>query len=178
MKFVLAAPTVALAIAAAMPAVAATLKCPADSVKVGNVCIDKYEASVWQIAPSNTGLVRKVQKGIATLADLMAGGATQLSVAGVSSCSPGFPTGFPTNGQWTPVLGSDPPSPGVYAVSIPGVLPTACITWLQAAQACAVSGKHMATNREWQDAASGTPDGAPCGHCDSCRIREQGFAAV
>src|SRR2546426_8770896 len=61
---------------------AATLRCAADSVKVGNVCVDKYEASVWSIAPSNTGLVRKVQKGIATLADLTAGGATQLGCTG------------------------------------------------------------------------------------------------
>src|SRR5205809_3185270 len=44
---------------------AATLRCAADSVKVGNVCVDKYEASVWSIAPSNTGLIRKVQKGMA-----------------------------------------------------------------------------------------------------------------
>jgi hypothetical protein len=41
---------------------AGTLKCAADSVKVGNVCVDKYEASVWQIAPSNTGLVNLVRK--------------------------------------------------------------------------------------------------------------------
>ena len=32
---------------AAAAARAATLKCPPDSVKVGNVCIDTYEASVW-----------------------------------------------------------------------------------------------------------------------------------
>src|SRR5262249_18835694 len=53
-------------------------KCPPDSVKVGNVCIDTYEASVWQIAPSNTSLVKLVQAGKATLAKLTAGGATLL----------------------------------------------------------------------------------------------------
>jgi hypothetical protein len=37
------------------------LKCPADSAKVGNVCIDLYEASVWQIDPANTKLVKLVQ---------------------------------------------------------------------------------------------------------------------
>jgi hypothetical protein len=139
---------------------AGTLKCAADAVKVGNVCVDKYEASVWQIAPSNTGLVKLVQKGKATLADLTAGGATQLSPS--PGCAPAYPGGFPADGNWTAVLGSDPPSPGVYAVSIPSVPPSACTTWFQASQACVLSGKHLATNREWQDAASGTPDGAPC----------------
>ena len=109
---------------------AGTLKCPADSVKVGNVCIDLYEASVLLIPLSNTSLIKKVQAGKAKLTDLTGGGATQLSPA--SSCTPGFPANFPADGNWTPVLGSNPPSPGVYAVSIPGVHPNACITWFQA----------------------------------------------
>jgi hypothetical protein len=57
------------------------LKCPPDSVKVGNVCVDKYEASVWQIDPTNRSLVNKVQQGKATLADLTKGGATEPSPA-------------------------------------------------------------------------------------------------
>jgi hypothetical protein len=133
-----------------------TLKCPPDSAKVGNACIDLYEASVWQIDPANTKLVRHVQAGKATLADLTGGGATQLSPS--PSCSPGFPANFPAGGQWTPVIGSSPPSPGVYALSIAGVPPSACIDWFQAAQACRLSGKRLATNLEWQDAAAGTPD--------------------
>lgn len=132
------------------------VKCPPDSAKVGNVCIDLYEASVWQIDPANTKLVKKVQAGKATLADLTAAGATQSSPS--PSCSPGFPANFPAGGQWTPVIGSSPPSPGVYALSIAGVPPTACIDWFQAAQACRLSGKRLATNLEWQDAAAGTPD--------------------
>ena len=97
---------------------AATLRCAADSVKVGNVCVDKYEASVWSIAPSNTGLIRKVQKGMATLDDLMGSGAVQLGRTGAPFSLTAYPANFPADGNWTPVLGSDPPSPGVYAVSI------------------------------------------------------------
>src|SRR4029450_13721667 len=64
---------------AAGAAEAGTLKCPADSVKVGNVCVDRYEVSVWQIPTSNVGLIKRVQAGKATLADLTGGGATQLT---------------------------------------------------------------------------------------------------
>jgi formylglycine-generating enzyme required for sulfatase activity len=74
------------------------------------------------------------------------------------SCTPGYPVDFPDAGNWTPVLGSSPPSPGVYAVSIPGVPPSACITWFQANQACLLAGKRLLTNREWQGGAAGTPD--------------------
>ena len=45
----------AVCLAAAMPASALTLRCPRDSVKVGDVCIDKYEASVWQIPAGEHG---------------------------------------------------------------------------------------------------------------------------
>jgi len=150
------------ALVGAAQASAATLRCAVDSVKVGNTCVDKYEASVWQIAPSNTSLVRKVQSGKATLADLTAGGAVQLGCTAAPYGHAAYPLNFPTTGQWTPVLGSSPPSPGVYAASVPGVLPTTCTTWFQAAQACALSGKRLITNREWQDGAAGTPDGTPC----------------
>ena len=72
---------------------AGTLKHPPDSVKVGNVCIDTYEASVWQIPPSNTALVKLVQSGKATLAELSAAGATLLSA------NKAFPTNFPPSGN-------------------------------------------------------------------------------
>src|SRR5262249_52754567 len=140
----------------AVPASAGRLKCPRDSVKVGNVCIDTYEESVWQIPLPNKSLISAVLAGKATLADLTAGGPTQLSPS--PSCSPGYPATFPASGQWTPILGSNPPSPGVYAVSISGVSPSACITWFAAAQACRLSDKRLMTNLEWQDAAAGTPD--------------------
>jgi formylglycine-generating enzyme required for sulfatase activity len=160
----------AVCLVAAAPAGAGTLKCPPDSVKVGNVCIDTYEASVWSIPPSNTSLVKLVQSGKATLAKLTAGSATQLSPS--QSCSPGsgYPANFPNTGNWTPVPGSNPPSAGVYAVSIPGVHPSACITWFQAAQACRLAGKRLLTNSEWQDAAAGTPDPGTDNGTTDCNI--------
>jgi formylglycine-generating enzyme required for sulfatase activity len=142
--------------------VGATAKCPPDSTQVGAVCIDKYEASVWQVpaatlaVPSGKALVRKITQGRATRADLTAGGATQLSPS--SSCTPEFDSTFPEDGNWTPLAGINPPTPGIYAVSIAGVHPTACITWFQAEQACLLVGKRLLTNREWQGAAASTPD--------------------
>jgi formylglycine-generating enzyme required for sulfatase activity len=130
-------------------------KCKPDAVKTGSVCMDKYEASVWSIpattpmGKSNNGLIKKVQNGVVTLAQLTAGGATQISPS--SSCTPAFPGTFPANGQWTAPL---------YAVSIPGVHPTACATWFQAQQACFNARKRLPSNGEWQGAVSGTPEGA------------------
>ena len=49
--------------------------CPADSVQSGPVCMDKYEASVWNLAPvpggkSKAKLVVSIQSGTVSLADL------------------------------------------------------------------------------------------------------------
>ena len=106
-----------LAVGAALgaPGVAnADTGCPPDSVKVGTACIDLYEASVWSIPAANTNLIAKVQAGTATLADLTGDGATQLNPAYLSfPCSSNYPANFPSDGNWTPILGSSPPSPGV-----------------------------------------------------------------
>lgn len=116
---------------AASPAAAQPTYCagkdPATSpndvmMKVGPICVDRYEASVW---------TRKDGQGLRY------------------PSNPNFPTTFPENGNWTVPL---------YAASKPGVPPSTFITWFQAQQACALSGKRLLTNAEWQMAAAGTPD--------------------
>lgn len=142
-------------------------KCPADSVQVGVACIDRYEASVWNIPPvspgggSNAGLVKKVQKGTATLAQLMAGGATQYGTD-YSTCA--------GNGSGC--------KDQVYAVSIDGVLPARQITWFQALAACGNSLKRLPTNAEWQLAALGTPDPGTNNGTTDCNITTGTFTAV
>jgi hypothetical protein len=44
----------------------------------------------------------------------------------------------------------------------PRVTPSAFLTQFQAAAAARNSGKRLPSNAEWQVAALGTPDGAPC----------------
>jgi formylglycine-generating enzyme required for sulfatase activity len=166
--------TVALTLALAVPTRAGTLKCPPDSTRVGTVCIDLYEASVWQIAPSKTSLLKKVQKGTVMLADLTAGGATQLGCADAPWFLTAYPANFPNDGNWTAVPGSKPPSPGVYAVSIPGILPSTCLTWFQANQVCGLSGKRLPRNGEWQRAAAGTPDPGTDDGTSDCNISAVG----
>jgi formylglycine-generating enzyme required for sulfatase activity len=134
----------------ASAASAAPLRCPADSVAVGPVCIDRWEASVWEIPESNRALIARVQRGRVTKEQLIAGGAVQVSAMTEGTCAEvSYPPTFPVDGAWTKPL---------YAVSVPGVLPTTCTSWFQAQQACRLSGKRLLTNEEWQAAAAGTPD--------------------
>jgi len=92
-------------------------------VRVGPLCVDKYEASVWS-GPGGTGIH-------------------------YPQANPRYPTTFPVTGNWTEPL---------YAASVKGVIPSTFLTWFQAQQACALSGKRLLTNAEWQMAAAGTPD--------------------
>jgi len=125
-------------------------KCAADAALVGSVCVDKYEASVWRIPPtnlagkSNAGLIKKVRKGTAEQADLVAGNATQLGTA---------------SDNYAPCTDNAQNCKGdLYAASLPGVTPAAFITWFQANVACANSGKRLPSNAEWQMAVTGSPD--------------------
>jgi formylglycine-generating enzyme required for sulfatase activity len=158
---------------------AAALTCPPDAVPVGPVCVDKYEASVWSVPDptgGNAGLVARIKDGSVTLADLQAGGATLIAPAVLNGClpfpfgDPPYPANFPKNGNWVSLPGADPPTPGVYAVSIPGVLPSTCLSWFQAEQACRLSDKRLPTNADWQAAASGTPDPAVDDESTTCNV--------
>ena len=120
--------------------------CPSNAALVGPICVDKYEASVWET--TDLGVIKKIRDHTVTLADLTAAGAVQRGVAGNDYGSGCPPTG---NG-----------CVNFYAVSIPGVRPSAFVSWFQATAAARNSGKRLLTNAEWQAAALGTPDGPPC----------------
>jgi hypothetical protein len=124
-----------------------TVGCPSDAVRVGDACVDKYEASVWEIPPGATAIIQQIRLGTVTAAELQSAGFQR----GVSSDDYG--SGCPDTGAGCKNL---------YAVSVPGVTPSRFINWFQAAAAARNSGKRLPTNQEWQAAALGTPDGAPC----------------
>ena len=96
-------------------------------VRVGPLCVDKYEASVW---------------------DSASGGGTQFGDPDVGGDD--YPCTDDANGCTA--------TNTIYARSEAGVNPSSNITWFQAQQACAASGKRLLTNAEWQMAAAGTPD--------------------
>ncbi|MGH9381185.1 MAG: hypothetical protein ACRD2Z_11305 [Thermoanaerobaculia bacterium] len=97
-----------------------------EMIRVGGVCIDKYEASVW---------------------DAPTGGNQLTTEAEIDALCP-------DDGQDC--------KDKIFARSVAGVLPTNSLTWFQAQQALANSGKRLPSNAEWQMAVSGTPNGAPC----------------
>jgi hypothetical protein len=131
---------------------------------VGTLCVDKYEASLWNAGNATKRLLKKMLQGNATLADLQAGGAVELNTYTDQGVDP-TASPFPGDGHWIPLPGSNPPSPGVYALSVAGASPSLA-TWAQAQQGCALSGKRLLTIEEWRRAAIGTPDPGPRGPAD------------
>jgi hypothetical protein len=143
-------------------------RCAPDAVVAGTVCMDRYEASVWRVpnaTTTNKALVKKIQQGRATAVSLAAGGATQLGVASddYTPCA--------DNGQNC--------ADDIYAASLPGVVPSAYITWFQALAACENARKRLPTNSEWQVAVTGTPATAPMSDNGTTDCRKlSGFSAV
>ena len=65
------------------------------------------------------------------------------------AATPDYPGSFPANGQYSTPL---------FALSAAAVLPSRGLSWFQANEACAASGKRLPTSSEWLRAARGTPD--------------------
>jgi formylglycine-generating enzyme required for sulfatase activity len=113
-------------------------KCPVNMVRVGPLCMDRYEVSVWTKPPSSNGKSQGRQLGLT-------------------------PDDYPCSYD-----GNDCTNK-IFAASIPGVKPSAFLTWFQAQQACLSVGKRLPTNAEWQAAAAGTPDtGDADDHVSTC----------
>jgi len=62
----------------------------------------------------------------------------------------------------------------IYARSVAGVTPRADITYFQAQQALANSGKRLATNAEWQMAVAGTPNSGQTPGSEDCNTSSAG----
>src|SRR4030095_13910136 len=87
---------------------------------------------------------RSIELARATLADLTAGGATQLGTASHDDYAPCTDDGQTCTND-------------IYAVSLPSVLPSAFVTWFQAEEACANAGKRLPTSAERQGGGQRRP---------------------
>lgn len=158
--------------------------CPSNMKPVGDFCVDQYEASLWARKDGErvdcAALQTAVKQAVDAhwdAADIYYGyqgrsectvtnpamqichyrqfGSRPSSCTDLSTCGDydefldGTTAAFPKHGNWTKPL---------FACAIEGVMPSHSMTWFQAQQACAASGKHMITNGEWQAAVAGTLD--------------------
>ena len=115
----------------ALPVVLCTDPNGDEMVRVGDFWIDRYEVTVWHDEDCTGG----PNPGEAY-------GATSDNWYLIAA-------DFPETGNWTYRY---------HACSLPAKTPSRYMTWFQAQQACAASGKHLCTNDEWQAAAAGTHD--------------------
>lgn len=99
--------------------------------------IDRYEATIWLGAT---------------------GGPPTAEPLGVRDGTSYTAAGFPSTGQWRTTTRTTPPVHAESRAWRSG--PSAFLTWFQANEACAASGKRLPTGDEWLRAAQGTFDPA------------------
>jgi Sulfatase-modifying factor enzyme 1 len=141
-------------------------RCPRDAVPSNGLCVDRYEASVWQIPVTRVDLVCKVIAGTAVPSDLRAPGVRQIGFPGPPFGHATAPGTFLAEGSYTTPL---------YAASLPGVLPSTYVSAYQAWAACGFSGKRLPTSSEWTAAAAGTSHGGD--DADDCNTGAGAIAA-
>lgn len=147
--------TIGLA-AVALLVTTAAAACPPDAVAVGKLCVDKYEASIWRIAKTETALIAAVEAGTITSAAQLPADARRGELA--DDYDPGC-------------VDTAAHCRHFYAVSIPGVRPSRNLTWFQAAAACRNAGKRLLSSAEWQVAAFGTEDTGGDNFSTTCNIQ-------
>ena len=120
--------------------------CPDDMVQVDPVpdcipevtkpfCVDRWEATLWDTATCDGTVYGNPLWMGCNIPDI-------------------YPAGFPAD-----VCASQPcdnEETPVYACSLPGIIPSRCVSWYQARQACKNVGKRLCTPEEWQLACHGT----------------------
>jgi hypothetical protein len=137
-------------VAGAHGEVALARRCPRDSVPSSGLCVDRYEATVWDIPAARVDLICKLIAGTAVPSDLRGPGVRQVGFPGPPFGHATVPGTFLAEGSYTTPL---------YAASLPGVLPSTYMSAYQAWAACGFSGKRLPTSSEWIAAATGTSRG-------------------
>lgn len=122
-------------------------RCASDAVDIAVACVDRFKGSVWTAPAGNMEALRSLARsGTATLQDLATLNATQLGVHAAD---------YPCTDESVGCKDL------IFALSIPGVVPSRFITTLQALVACANANKRFLTSSEWRLASAGTPRTSP-----------------
>ena len=145
-------------------AISAFAQCPINTVESGNICVDRYEDSIWET--TNPLAIQLIETGqVVNAQQLINLGAVQRGVNGND-----YGAACPDNGAGCKTL---------YAVPLPRVKPSMFMNWFQAAAVCRNAGKRLLTNAEWQAAALGTPDpGASDNMTTECNVGTSGQVAL
>src|SRR5262249_10086870 len=97
--------------------------CPSNTVESGNICVDKYEASVWLATPNpSAAATAMIKAGLITTAQQ----ATALGLVQKGLSSFDFGPDCQYNGAHCTQI---------YALSLPGVYPSQYMNWFMAAAA-------------------------------------------